>query len=312
MPEGIEEVMSTIRVIVPLDGSELAETALRYVPVLASLGPLRVRLVAVAEDAESYSIPNAEAWQDRQVRLLREYLKGVPARIEAANIEIESAVRRGNPAEVLVADAHRFKADFMLLSTHGRSGPSRWRVGSVADKVIRSVRCNTLAIGPATYNGHKRTTVRSIMVPLDGSELAEAALPLASRLADALRAQLHFVEAVSQIPTEMFAGFDIADMDLMANEYLQKKADEYWRSSPTVHVVNGPAAEALLFYAGQEAIDLVVVTSHGRGGLLRSALGSVTDRLLGGSAPVLIVRKDLVASTEGRATTAVGEGRKSP
>ncbi|MGE0057344.1 MAG: universal stress protein [Dehalococcoidia bacterium] len=304
--------MNAIRVIVPLDGSELAETALRYVPVLACLGPLRVRLVAVAEDAEAYSIPNAEAWQDRQVRLLREYLKGVPRRIEGVDIEIESAVRRGNPAEVLVTDAHRFKADFMLLSTHGRSGPSRWRVGSVADKVIRSVRCNTLAIGPATYNGHNRTTVRSIMVPLDGSELAEAALPMASHLADALRAQLHLVEAVNQIPTEMFAGFDIADIDLMAKEYLQKKASEYWHSSPKVSVVNGPAAEALLFYAGQEAIDLVVVTSHGRGGLLRSALGSVTDRLIGGSAPVLIVRKDLALQTPEKAPAAAGAngGRK--
>lgn len=293
--------MSTIRVIIPLDGSELAETALRYLPVLATLGPLRVRLVAVAEDGESYSIPNAQAWQDREARLLKEYLKGVPARIQASGIEVETAVRRGNPAEVLVTDAHRFKADFMLLSTHGRSGPSRWRLGSVADKVIRSVRCNTLAVGPAIYNGHNRTTVRSIMVPLDGSELAESVMPLATRLAAGLGAQLHLVEAVSQVPTEMFAGFNIADLDLVATEYLQKKADAYCQLNPVVSVVNGPAAEALLFYAGQEAIDLVVMTSHGRGGLLRAALGSVTDRMLGGSAPVLIVRKDLAVQTENEA-----------
>ena len=197
------------------------------------------------------------------------------------------------------------------LSTHGRSGPSRWRVGSVADKVIRSVRCNTLAVGPATYSGHNRTTIRSIMVPLDGSELAESALPLAARLAGSLRAQLHLVEAVNEVPTEMLSGFDITDIDLIAKENLQKSATEYCRLSPVVTVVNGPPAEALLFYTGQEAIDLVVMTSHGRGGLLRSALGSVTDRLLGSSAPVLIVRKHLEGQTEDEAATTLRKAGNS-
>jgi nucleotide-binding universal stress UspA family protein len=290
--------MSDIRVLVPLDGSELAENALRYLPLLNTLGPLSVRLVGVAEGSDAYSLPGADEWQEREARLLTEYLKNVTAEVEGQGIQADYRVSRGRAAQKILDAAQTFKPDFILLSTHGRSGPSRWRVGSVADKVIRKSTCNVLAVGPNTFTGHHRTSVRSIMVPLDGSPLAEEALPVAIELARKTRAQIHLVQAISGLPTELLAVLDTTDLEKVVRGYLSEKAQVCKQERPVVDVVHGASADALQFYAGQEAIDLIVMTSHGRGGFMRAALGSVTDRMLGGVAPVLIVRKQLRPSDQ--------------
>jgi nucleotide-binding universal stress UspA family protein len=166
----------------------------------------------------------------------------------------------------------------------------------VADKVIRKSTCNVLAVGPNTFTDHHRTSVRSIMVPLDGSALAEEALPLGIDLARRTKAQIHLVQAVSLLPTELLATLNMIDLEKVVRGYLLKKAEAYLEERPVIDVVHGPAADALQFYAGQAAIDLIVMTSHGRGGFMRAALGSVSDRMLGGVAPVLIVRKQLAKS----------------
>lgn len=287
-----------IRVVVPLDGSELAETALNYLPVLRSLGPLYVRLVSVAEDGETYGVPNPREWQERQVRLQREYLLDRQEKLQTAEMKVEIGARRGNPAETIVIDARRFHADFILLSTHGRTGLKRFRIGSVADKIIRTTRTNVLAVGPEAVLWPHKSDVRSIMVPLDGSELAESALPMATRLAGELQAQLHLVRVITFMPAIELPAVDLANMTKVAEEYLAARAAERWQIAPKCEVITGTPSEALQFYSGQQNIDLVVMTSHGQGGILRAALGSVTDRMIGGTAPVLIVRRDVSASAK--------------
>lgn len=284
--------MAVTRVLVPLDGSELAEAALTYLPVLASLGPLRVRLLAVAEQPPHLGLPGPREWQANQVRLLKDYLAKRQDQLQSDDVEVEISVRRGKAAQAIIADATRFEAEFILLSTHGRSGLKRWRLGSVADKVIRSARCNTLVVGSEAVRWPHKRYVRSILAPLDGSELAETALPLATRLAQELGAQLHLVRVVDHFPAEDVAADDLVRMTRAAEEYLRSKAADRWQVMPRTEVVSGRPADSLLLYAGQQAIDLVVMTSHGHGGALRAALGSVTDRLIGGPAPVLIVRRE--------------------
>jgi nucleotide-binding universal stress UspA family protein len=145
---------------------------------------------------------------------------------------------------------------------------------------------------------------QQIMVPLDGSELAERALPCAERLGVATGATLHLVQVVELVPPQT-GGFELAYLsgsihaDLVAQEtrqattYLDKMRERV--AARGVHVrterMVGYAAATLLDYERAAGIDLVVMCSHGRSGLARFALGSVAERLLHhGTAPVLLVR----------------------
>jgi len=138
---------------------------------------------------------------------------------------------------------------------------------------------------------------KSILVSLDGSPLAEAALPFAERYSEIFESQLHLVRAVVMpILSDGFANRvshtpDSLDQKLgEAKHYLTTCAGRLKSAnSPMVEVLIGPAALRLQDYVAEQNIDLVIMTSHGRGGILRTALGSVTDRLLGGSAPVMVV-----------------------
>jgi nucleotide-binding universal stress UspA family protein len=137
---------------------------------------------------------------------------------------------------------------------------------------------------------------KSLLVPLDGSGLAETALPVAAMFAESYGAQIHLVRVV-QVPATADGMGVISSMpDLLdtlieaARSYLSSAATKLDRPDVKTDVLVGGAAWQLEDYVAGNAIDLVIMTSHGRGGFVRTALGSVTDRLLGGAAPVLVVR----------------------
>jgi nucleotide-binding universal stress UspA family protein len=285
--------MADVKVVVPLDGSELAESALRYVPILACLGAIELRLVAVVDD-EVETGTGDEEQRERETRLLNTYLEEQGQRLVAPGLSVQTQVMIGAPSAGILKAAESCTADFIVISTHGRSGLQRWRLGSVADKVIRGATCGTLVIGPKSSRLADKLAVRSLLVPLDGSALAEQALPVARRLADALAAELHLMRVVPpQVLGEDIAGVSyslplLESVIAAAESYTARVAARTHADRKTVEL--GPPSECLLQYVEENSIDLIVATTHGRGGLLRSALGSVTDRLLGGPAPVLVVR----------------------
>jgi nucleotide-binding universal stress UspA family protein len=293
--------MSDYRVLIPLDGSRRAETPLAYLGALKQMGDLQVRLLSVVDETEEFGALRGREAEDREFNLLSTYLREVAADIEKhVGIAVECRVRRGHPAGNIEADAVDFKPDLLLISTHGRSGIDRWRLGSVADKVVRAAICNTLVIGPNAVEqtkwleGDLTKPFGSILVPLDGSQLAEAALPVAASFAGAFGSDIHLVQAVA-IPamTAINEGAYMPDLlDLTvggARDYLARLAGQLPKLKVHTKIVVGPPILELESYI-TTGIDLVVMTSHGRGGMLRTALGSVTDRLLGGPAPVLVVR----------------------
>ncbi len=291
--------MDTVRVMIPLDGSDMAEAALSYATTLRGLGKLHIRLIAVAEDARRYHVPKPEEWQDRQANLLRDYLASKKAQLlEIDNaLDVETVVRLGYPSDMLLKDAQQYAADFVIISTHGHTGIERWRFGSVADKIIRSGDWNTLVVGPQPATAAMRYHVRTIMVPLDGSTRAEAAIPTAASLATDLGAQVHFVRVVERpLAMEDMTGYLLAAAEEEAQLYLAKMAAEYSELAPHTFVLTGVPADALRAYIQVQGMDLVVLTSHGYGGLVRTAMGSIADRVIGGAAPVLVLRS-LAAET---------------
>ena len=281
---------ANLTVLVPLDGSPRAERALAYLPVLAHIGPLNVRLIAVVDEKQSIFSTLPDDVQEGERNALAVYLDAKAKDLVGIVASAETSVALGSPASLILDEAERIAADLMIISTHGRSGLERWHLGSVADKVIRGAPCNTLVIGPEA--DAPTPAIRSILVPLDGSKHAEEALDVARRLAEPLGAELHVLTVVP--PAILTARYSYLREQLLGESVAQ--ANTYLAGLKTrlgdakTSVAAGPPVQTILEFIRENSIDLVVMTSHGQGGISRAVLGSVTDRLLGGGAPVLVVK----------------------
>ena len=293
------------KILIPLDGSKTAEHSLAYLVALRHLPEPQILLLGVIDEAEDFrSLPPTEA-EERAANVLATYLREVANDIEQhVGIAVETMVGRGTPAGSILEEAGRFAPDLLVISTHGRSGISRWRFGSVADKVIRGVECSTLVVGPKAaereiwLEAEMSPAFRSILVPLDGSLLAEEALSVAQLFADQFSSELHLVRVVpmplmgsGMVGDTVYKPETLDNFAREARDYVDRQAKRLKPGTPVrTDVLTGPAAARLEEYVIQNQVGLVVMTSHGRSGIVRTALGSVTDRLLGAGAPVLVVR----------------------
>jgi nucleotide-binding universal stress UspA family protein len=277
---------------------------LAFVPSLSRLEGFRLTLLSVVNPAEDFSeLSQPEAWE-REANVLRTYSQEIAADLKKYHdLEVETDVIRGNPAEAIHEYMRRAGTDLLVVSTHGRSGIARWRMGSVADKLIRGAECETLVVGPQAGDTEgwlemgAKPPFKKILLPVDGSELAEQALAAVQRYAKAFESEVHVVRVISVTSFGASAMEPAYSPQLL--DSLQAAAEEYVQgvagrlSAPggvrSQILIGSPSIE-LEDYAVKTGIDLVVMTTHGRGGVVRAALGSVTDRMLGSSAPVLVVR----------------------
>jgi nucleotide-binding universal stress UspA family protein len=295
-------MMSEYKVLIPLDGSRLAEHALAFLPALSHLGDLNVTLVSVTDFPDDLLEVVTTEEQEREHNLLSTYLREIGGDLEKhLGARVQTQTLRGPAANRILEQASEFSPDLLVISTHGRSGIARWRRGAVADKVIRGADCPVLVVGPKAMERGQWLEAEAvppfmhILVPMDGSETAEAALPAAMRLAEQYGSRIHLFQVMPYVP--LAAGFwntteSLRD-DVVASgrEYLTDVAGRLERPNQvTVGVsIGAPAIEIDAYIAANE-IDLVVMTSHGRGGFARAALGSVADRVIGAGPPVLVVR----------------------
>jgi nucleotide-binding universal stress UspA family protein len=203
----------------------------------------------------------------------------------------------GRPHIVIGSAADREDADLIVMTTHGRSGISRWTLGSAADKVLRTLSTPLILIHPTT-GAPLPGSVERIVVPLDGSALAEAALPEAERLARTMDGSLLLVRAV--VPAALVYGGEglpgalpaLEDMEAEAKHYLERVAERIRERGVEVGVAVavGVPAEVILDLADNGA-NLVVMTTHGRSGLDRAVFGSVADAVVRrGELPVMVIR----------------------
>ena len=294
--------MSEYKVLLPLDGSRLAEHALAFLPALSHLGQLEVQLVGVVDFPEDILESGATEEQEREENLLSTYLREVASDLKKhLGAHVHNETLHGPAALRILEQAKAFSPDLVVISTHGRSGVARWQRGAVSDKVIRGVDCAVMIVGPrAMERGQwlEAETVppfKQILVPLDGSETAEEALPTAVKYAEQFDSRLHLFQVMPYVP--LAAGFwdtaeTLRDEVLEAgHQYLAAVAAKLGTSAQIVTStsIGAPAIE-IDACIKTNAIDLVVMTSHGRSGIARAALGSVTDRVIGAGPPVLVVR----------------------
>lgn len=292
-------------IVVALDTSELSEGAIPYAVSLAKATGARLSFVTVWEGGERAlisSLPDvASDIFKRGEEYYENYLRGVTKKVREQGVDTEAEVRTGEPDEEILALVKERKASMLVIASHGRSGLSRWWYGSVAGKLAREAPLPTLIVGPkALESGPGAGAIRRVLVPLDGSDMAEQALPLAGKLAAALGAEVHLAEAVrwvSQafiygVPEVTIAQVD-EDLEEAARAYLSEARKKLLTETQVeAHIIRGMPADALIDLVAGKDIDLVVMASHARTGLARMALGSVADRMVQGKAPVLLIRPE--------------------
>jgi nucleotide-binding universal stress UspA family protein len=298
------------RILVPLDGSTAAEAA---VPFALSLlpGGGEVVLVRVAAATDLFPDDPASADPDpdalgRAVRAnLARQLDAVVNRHGMPGVRWTTVVADGDPAEAIVRAAVERGAAVIAMATHGRGAVGRAVFGSVADRVARSSPLPVLLVRSGGGEPPLPGPLRRLVVPLDGSALAEAALPVAAALAGRLGVPIHLLRVatwdaslvapavpfapVVPLPPEVFVQAHDADR-AEAARYLAREADRLRAAGSRASwtVLDGSPFAALAEAAA--AGDLIVLTSHGRGGVLRWALGSVAEKLVREApAPVLLI-----------------------
>jgi nucleotide-binding universal stress UspA family protein len=284
-------------ILVPLDGSPISERSLPYATALASALDGKLVFMIAAYISE---IPSHGPWSEEMVAHPREtcmaYLEDVRKRAGAPAADLIAKV--GYPHEMITEAAKETRASCIVVSTHGRSGITRWMYGSTVGSLLHTSHVPVLAIGKNVPPPKNSFHPRHVMVPLDASKLAEAALPYASEIADAFSARATLVrvapfsvEAYPMMVPQMY--WPELDKELVASAqaYLERVRAEGGKSME-LQVLQGPRADTLLTFAEENAVDLVVMSTHGRAGVQRAMLGSTADRMLEGPAPVLLVRPD--------------------
>jgi nucleotide-binding universal stress UspA family protein len=295
--------MSEPLIVVPLDGSELSEAALPYARLLAKGGGERLLLVTVWEGSEPALLASLPAVvkdiTEGAERHYGEYLAGLTKQLEAEGVMAGAEVIVGNPVDEVLGLVKQRQPRLLVLATHGRSGLSRWWYGSVASKLIRHAPVPTLVVGPKVL---VRTAaperIGRILVPLDGSELSEVALQPALEIAGAFDASVVLTQVLGWAAQAYMYGVpnvDVAQIEGQLREasddYLARVRDRLTSAKPIeTKVLRGLPADCLTDLVRNDGIDLVVMASHGRGGIARAALGSIADRMLQAEAPVLLVR----------------------
>jgi nucleotide-binding universal stress UspA family protein len=315
-------------ILVPLDGSALAEQALPYVRTLAPLLGAQVRLLTVIVDdqgeslmaegiAASYGVIDPLTTQrEREHRSLtiltqhaESYLDSQAALLRVQGIDADIDVRCGPAADVIVEAAEGPDISMIAMATHGYSGLRRWALGSVTDRVVHATTVPVFVVRGATRTPAEPIAFKRVMVPLDGSPLAAQALPLAADLAERARAELLLMQAVDEIIELYPVITPLSRPDLMPSEMLRMlraRAGQQLEEQaamlrdgglPVVtRVANGHAAEAIIDEAERQSVDLIVIATHGYSGIKRWALGSVTDKVLHAAVtPLLLVRANATA-----------------
>lgn len=290
-------------ILLPLDGSELSEGALPYAIALAH--GLRTHLVLLttwegADTDLAASFPQMVVDVDRKAQEhFGGYLEKVRAKVPVG-IDTQAVVRSGDASKEILATAESIGARAIVMATNGRSGIGRWLYGSTATHVLHHSKTAVVAVGPNALQKPRSTVeFKRIMLPLDGSDLSEAAIPAANALGKALGARVSLVRVVRwavqaypyTLPDTYIPQID-TELESAAKEYLRQQEKQITGAQVDAFVVRGAIADGLIDFIDREHVDLVVMTTNARKGLARAALGSVADRLLQGSAPVLLIRPD--------------------
>jgi nucleotide-binding universal stress UspA family protein len=275
------------RILVPLDGSETAEAILPQVHRFLARHAAEVLLLQVAP---SYA-PDFHFAVPGQHGTVTAYVRKRAFELINAGIPARAIVRHGFAAEQILDTAATEGATMIAMSTHGRTGLSRFVLGSVAEKVLRASPLPVLVVRSFPHAELSRGRLeelpfRRILVPLDGSEASCSVVPLVLSFARPLDAQvtlLHVEEPDPLAPHWPHAEAAVVQAERALTEACIPNLRERRQGDP---------ASEILRFAEERSTDLIVMGTHGRSGPTRWVFGSVTEKVLrAGTLPLIVARR---------------------
>jgi nucleotide-binding universal stress UspA family protein len=272
------------KIVVPLDGSPLAEVALPYAEELAGKTNSEIVLLSVlpSEEVEEYksNYGYMEKIVDTTMHQVKKYTEG------HGDCTVCTATRVGNPAEGILDYVDRGHLCLVVMATHGRSGLSRWAIGSVADKVVRSTTRQPMLLiraKGAHPDVRARRLFKKALLPLDGSPESEAVLPVITAFAANLGMELILLRVIPK------SNFSLPCVENYLQNWCQTLKEKGISSRYEVRI--GSPAENIIELADESVCDVVAMSTHGRAIGNVWPLGSTAQKvLLGGNTPLLLVR----------------------
>ena len=304
------------RMLVPLDGSELAETVCTYAKELAGRLDLDVILLHVGNPSTQGIVPMELAYIDHMAEIVKKQVRDVQKATDGEKskpVKVTGELAVGYSAEEILRFADQNGIDLILLASHGRSGLKRWTLGSVADKVMRATKIPVWLIksGAGDETPYDKWPKRTLIVPLDGSELAESVLPHVETLAkqrgtEPIDVVLLRVSEIMTIPT--YYSPDMSSVSLnwgnlmqqetirrkeKAKEYLSEVEKRLKKSGIAVKsmVIEGKANDEVVDFANKQQFSMIIMATHGRSGLSRLVYGSVAANIIHGvNRPIFMIK----------------------
>lgn len=308
MHEGKKEMYE--RILVPLDGSKLAEAALPYAEELAGMLDSEVCLLGVCEPDQSQFSHMYQLYIEQMAELVKRHI-GDYYKKEGAEAKVKPIITCGEPAEEIISYSEKNDISLVIATTHARSGIRGWMMGSVANRLLREMRAPVILIRSIVPHPEvgTRGLLSKIVVPLDGSKAGEASLPWVEGLAVKLEAEVILLQVVAPgqhvhtiggLDYFLYPEQEIESLEGRAKDYLKKAGAALSHAGCVVRteVRVGDAAQEIVNTADEISARLVAISTHGHSGIKRWAFGSVADKVLQvGHTPIMLVRTPHLSST---------------
>ncbi len=296
------------RTLIPLDGSELAERAIPH--LLRFVEPDQTELLlmaALSSTSSSLFEDTARLLMSGQTALSKRHEAGkrvdiVAQQLRQTGFNVANRLLSGAPAASILHLAEEAYVDLIAMSTHGRTGLGQVLLGSVADEVVRNARPPVFLV-PAAVVVKPDSLPRTILLPLDGTPLAETAIPVASQFAQNTGATIYLIRVVEPGDSgdELQDAQILAGSDYAGEQPIIRQAISYLERirlrlqlagvSSCSRIAAGDPADVIARIVHAEDADLIVMSTHGRSGMERMVHGSVVSRIIGNTiCPLLLMR----------------------
>ncbi|GAB4330189.1 MAG: universal stress protein [Dehalococcoidia bacterium] len=278
------------RILVPLDLSPLAEEALPWAALLARVRQCGVHLLAVWNERAPLAGVDGNASLGEILAAAKAALDRMAARPTFEGIEVSTEVRAGEIEEEVAEAVVAQDVDLVVMKSHGRGGFKRLLVGSVADRLLRTLNVPMLV----DRQGGVPPALHRILVTLDGSPEAETALDIARELAAAAGAEVVLLTVYEEDPQTHIHKYPGSDYLGALPEEVHAAADRYMaavaREPERREIREGRPAGVIIDVARELECDIIVMATRGRSSAIRLALGSTSDAVMrAADRPVLFV-----------------------
>lgn len=276
-------------ILLPVDESDETAPIVEHAAAIARWSDATIEVLHVADSArDSVTLVEADV-VDALARRGEELVDGVSASLAELGVESRTDVVQGDPASTIVDYAETYDHDLIVLPTHGRTGLSRYLLGSVTEKIVRlsAVPVLTARIEPDEQLGFP---YEEMLLPTDGSPSARAAATHGLSLAESLDARVHVVGVTDteSLGPDLRSSAGSALETVARNAVDDVAASASERTVVETHVRHGDPATEIIDFVEEHGVDSVVMGTVGRRGVDRILLGSVAEKTVR-SAPVPVI-----------------------